>query len=356
MLRFRNKKTDAVGLPPGVLQEDNQKDIKPRSIFLTTYDEATSQSIEIESIADLEKTWGANHNLVSWIDMNGSPSIGDLEQLGASFHIHPMILEDINTADERPTIINDENFIFIIMNALGFNEKSRLATKEQVCVLWNKYQVISIHEEGNSLFDGIHHRINTNIGRIRKTKADYLAYSLIDTIVDRYFEIVERIGDDIEQAEEKILNDPDGETLQEIQNLKKELIFIRKCIWPLRAVVSKLGNGELNFINKSTVYFYKDTYDNIVQILETIEIYRELLSGLLEIYLSSLNNRMNEVMKLLTVISTIFIPLTFIVGVYGMNFHFMPELEWKLGYPIIWAIILVITISMVFFFKRKKWF
>jgi magnesium transporter len=231
-----------------------------------------------------------------------------------------------------------------------------LVEAEQVSLILGSNFVISFQEgEEGDVFNPVRERIRNAKGLIRKMGSDYLAYSLIDTIVDNYFLILERLGEKIELLEEELVVDPTTATIHEIQTFKNEMIFVRRVVWPLREVVSGLGRRESPLIKETTEIYLRDVHDHTVQVMDTIEVYRETLSGMLDIYLSSVSNRLNSVMKVLTIIATIFMPLTFIAGIYGMNFKYMPELEWRWGYPAVWLIVVIIVISMWIFFKRKKW-
>lgn len=248
-----------------------------------------------------------------------------------------------------------ENYIFIILKMLYYNETTNKIKSEQVSLIFNPDLVISFQEEKGDVFNPVRETIRSGKGRIRKMGADYLAYALMDAIVDSYFIILERLGERIEYIEEELVVNPKPETLGYIHNLKREMILLRKSVWPLREVVSALERCESPLINESTCIHLRDVYDHTIQVIDTIEIFREMLSGMLDVYLSSISYRMNEIMKVLTIIATIFIPLTFIVGVYGMNFEYMPELKWRLGYPVVWVIITIISISMIAYFRKRRW-
>ncbi|MDD5713190.1 MAG: magnesium/cobalt transporter CorA, partial [Smithellaceae bacterium] len=228
-------------------------------------------------------------------------------------------------------------------------------TSEQVSIVLGKNYVISFQERPGEIFTPVRERIKTAKTKIRKLGADYLAHALIDAVVDNYFSVLENLGERVETVEEALVSDPRPNALRELQVLKREMIFLRKSVWPLRETISSLERTESALIDEATRIYFKDIYDHTVTIIDTIETFRDMLSGMLDIYLSSVSNRMNEVMKVLTVIATIFMPLTFIVGVYGMNFKFMPELEWTYGYLMVWAIIIVVSVTMVIYFLRKKW-
>jgi magnesium transporter len=226
---------------------------------------------------------------------------------------------------------------------------------EQVSLVFGKNFVISFQEKQGDIFETIRERIRNGKGRIRKMGTDYLAYALIDAVVDHYFIILEKDGEKIEELEDKVVSDPKPETLQKIHRLKREMIFLRRSVWPLRELVNSLERGESPLIHKATRIYLRDVYDHTIQVIDTLETYRDMLSGMHDTYLSSISNRMNEVMKVLTIIATIFIPLTFIAGIYGMNFEFMPELKWRWAYFSVWGVILIVAVFMLIFFRRKKW-
>jgi len=247
------------------------------------------------------------------------------------------------------------DYIFIVLKMLYYDEKGNETKAEQVSVILGSNFVISFQESEGDVFDPIRERIRTLRGRIRKMGADYLAYALIDTIVDNYFVILEKLGEKIEDIEDELVTNPTLDTLQTIHSLKKEMIFLRKSVWPLREVISRLERWESPLINKSLDIYLRDVYDHTIQVVDSIETFRDMLSGLLDIYLSSVSNRMNEIMKVLTIIATIAIPLTVITGIYGMNFQFMPELQWQLSYPLVLLAMLTLGILMIRYFRIKKW-
>jgi magnesium transporter len=264
-------------------------------------------------------------------------------------------MEDIINREQRPKIDDLENYLFLVLKMLQYDEKEQKIKFEQVSLILGSTYVISFQEREGDVFNIIRKRIKEGKGRIRKMDSDYLAYSLIDAIVDNYFSILEKIGERIEDIEGEVITNPSPETLQSIYSLKRDLIFLRKSVWPLREVITKMERGEIKLITKPTELFLRDVYEHTIQVIDTIESFRDMISGLLDIYLSSISNKMNEVMKVLTIIATIFIPLTFIAGIYGMNFQNMPELGWHWGYFIVLCVMLVIGITMIIYFKRKNW-
>jgi magnesium transporter len=266
-----------------------------------------------------------------------------------------LVIEDIVNPQQRPKMEDFGEYIYIVFKMLQYDEKENLIKIEQVSIIFGKNYAISFQEIKGDIFEPIRHRIRNGKGRIRKMKSDYLAYSLMDTIVDNYYTILESLGDRIEEMEGKVVTDPKPETLQEIYGLKRDMIFLRKSVWPLREVINSLERDELPLIHKATRKFFRDVYDHTIQVIDTVETFRDMLIGMHDTYLSSISNRMNEIMKVLTIIATIFIPLTFITGVYGMNFAIMPELKWRWAYFGVWGVILVIAVSMLIYFRRKKW-
>jgi magnesium transporter len=238
---------------------------------------------------------------------------------------------------------------------LDQSNQSKEILTEQISLILGPSFVISFQEREGDVFDPIRERIRSGKGRIRKMGADYLAYALLDAIVDDYFIVMEKLGERIEFLEEELVKRPLPETLQTIHHLKREMIFFRKAVWPLREVIGSLERGELPLVKETTRIYLRDVYDHTIQVIDTIETFRDMVSGMLDIYLSSVSNRLNSVMKVLTIIATIFMPLTFLAGIYGMNFKHMPELEWKWGYPAVWIAVILISVSMLTYFKKKGW-
>jgi magnesium transporter len=352
MPRFIKKMSKKVGLPPGALHIGEKRDEKVR-IRIIDYDEARLQEKEAKTVEECfpfkEKP------TVTWINVDGIHQPDIVKQLGDYFGMHPLVLEDILNTDQRPKMEDFDNYIFIVLKMLYYDEKKDDIKAEQVSLILGKNFVISFQEREGDVFDPIRDRINTGKGRIRKMGADYLAYALIDAIVDNYFTILEKLGEKIEFMEEGLVTNPTPKTLQAIQNLKRDTISLRKSVWPLREVINALERGESSLIKKPTRVYIRDVYDHTIQVIDTVETFRDMVSGMLDIYLSSVSNRMNEVMKVLTIIATIFIPLTFIAGIYGMNFAQMPELERPWGYPAVLLVMLVVGIIMLIYFRRKKW-
>ena len=292
---------------------------------------------------------------VTWVNVTGIHEIGIVEAFGKTFDIHPLVLEDIVHTGQRPKLEDLGEHLYVVLKMLKHEEDEDDFEAEQVSLIIGSNFVLSFQEEGGDVFHSIRERIRKGKGRIRKSGGDYLAYTLIDAIVDNYFLVLENIGEKIEALQEEVLEEPDPTNLKTIQDTKREMIFLRKSIWPLRETISGLIRAESPIISEAVGPYLGDVYDHTIQVIDTIETYRDTISGTLDIYLSSLSNKMNEVMKVLTIIATIFIPLTFIAGVYGMNFKYIPELEWKWGYFAIWIVFFVLGILMLIGFRRKKW-
>jgi len=292
---------------------------------------------------------------VTWVNVDGIHEVEVLERLGDCFGLHPLVVEDILNTDHRPKMEDFGDYIFIVLKMLYYSDKDNEVVTEQISLILGPNFVISFQEREGDVFNPIRERIRSEKGRIRKMGADYLAYVLVDSIVDNYFIILEKLGERIEFLEDELVTNPTPETLQAIHDLKREMIFLRKSVWPLREVISGLERGESSLIQESTGIYLRDVYDHTIQVIDAVETFRDMLSGMLDIYLSSISNRMNEVMKVLTIIATIFIPLTLIAGIYGMNFRYMPELEWPWAYPMLWLIMLAIGVLMLIYFRRKRW-
>ena len=322
-------------------------------LSVISYDQVILQEKEINKVEEVSSF--RNKPSVTWLNIDGVHQIEILEQVGKHFGLHPLVLEDIASTGQRPKMEDFEDYIFVVLRMLRFDEKENETKTEQISLLLGSDFVVSFQEKEGDVFDSIRERIRNNKGRIRKMGADYLAYALIDAIVDNYFMILEKLGETIEEIEEKLVTKPTSETLHTLHDLKREMVFLRKSVWPLREVINRLERSESPLINKSTFVYLRDVYDHTIQVMDAVETFRDMLSGMLDIYLSSVSNRMNEVMKVLTVIATIFIPLTFVAGIYGMNFRHMPELEQTWSYPAVLILMLGVAILMIIYFRRKKW-
>ena len=344
----------SVGQAPGTLVPTPQVIENPLKLTLFEYGSgAPGREREVETVDDFFP-FDPKYP-VSWLSVDGSQQAEFLEELGSKLNIHPLVMEDILDTSQRPNIEDYDRYLFIELNMLLWDEDQDQVALEQVSILLGPNYVITFQEFEKDVFDPIRKRIREGASRLHKHGADYLTYTLIDVIIDHYFVVLENLGEKIERLEERLIQSPDPETMHSIQELKREIIFLRKSIWPLREVISELERGETTLFQKSSLIYMRDLYDHTIQIIDIVETFRDMISGMLDVYLSSISNRMNEIMKVLTIISTVFIPLSFIVGLYGMNFENMPELNWKWGYLGVWVVIISVVIGMLIYFRRKKW-
>lgn len=353
MLRKIKKRSNKAGLPPGTLIHIGEKITEKVKITVIDYDEKNFQEKEIKAIKECLPF--KDKPTITWINIDGIHQVDIIEKIGEYFNLHLLVLEDVLNTNQRPKMEDFEDYIFVVLKMLYYDEKDNEVKSEQVSLILGSNFVISFQEQEGDVFNYVRERIRSGKGRIRKMEADYLVYSLLDAIVDNYFVILEKIGEKIEEIEEKLITNPTPQTLQTIHNLKREMISLRRSVWPLRELISGLERTESSLIKKTTNIYLRDVYDHTIQVIDTIESLRDMVSGMLDTYLSSISNRMNEVMKVLTIIATIFIPLTFIAGIYGMNFQYMPELGWRGGYFGVLLVMLIVCVGMGIYFKKKKW-
>jgi len=347
------KRSQKAGLPPGTLVHIGERKVEKVRITIFDYDADQFQEKEAKTIE--ESYPFRDKPTVTWINIDGFHDTGIIEKLGNHFGLHPLLLEDIVNTEQRPKMDDYGNYIFIVLKMLYYREERKAVEAEQVSLVLGSNFVVSLQEREGDVFKPIRERIRNNKGRLRKAGADYLAYALLDAVVDNYFIVLEKLGEQIDDIEQQLATNPTKETLGHIREFKREMIFLRKSIWPLREVVGGLERCESPLIHKATGVYLRDVYDHTIQIIDTVESLRDILSGLLDVYLSSMSNRMNDVMKVLTIFASIFIPLTFIAGVYGMNFANMPELHWRYGYFEIWGVMVLVAVMLLIFFRRRKW-
>jgi len=353
MSKLIKKSSKKAGLPPGTLVHIGEKMTEKTRVAVVEYD---GQDFQEKELKNFETCYiFPKEPAVTWVNVVGIQQVEVLEKLGNCFTVHPLALEDILNTEQRPKVEDYGEDLFIVVKLITYNEKKDEVEAEQISLILRPNALISFQEKEGDDFAAVKERLRAGKGRLRKMGADYLAYTLLDVVVDQYFVVLEKLGERIEVLEGKLLADPGTATLQKIQNLKREMLLLRKWIWPLREIISSLERGEFSVIQESTRIYLRDVYDHAIQVMDAVEIYRDMLSGMLDIYLSSLNNRMNAVMKVLTIIATIFMPLTFLAGVYGMNFKHMPELDWPWGYPLILVVMAFVAILMLTLFRRKKW-
>jgi len=353
MGRVTKGRSKKAGLPPGTLIHIGARKVQEPKITILDYDENQFHEREVTAIE--ECFIFKDKPMVTWINIDGLHQTEILEKLGECYGLHPLVLEDILNTEQRPKMEDYVDYLYVVVKMLHDKGKGGQVEAEQVSLIVGPNFVFSFQESGGDVFEPIRERIRNGKGRVRKMGADYLMYSLLDAIVDYYFVILEKLGERVEFLEEELVTNPKTQTLQEIHHLKSEMIFLRKAVWPLREVIGSLERGESPLIQKTTSVYLRDVYDHTIQAIDTVETFRDMVSGMLDIYLSSVSNRLNAVMKVLTIIATIFMPLTFLAGVYGMNFKHMPELEWRWGYPLVWAVMIGIGLLMLIYFKKKKW-
>jgi magnesium transporter len=352
MTRQRHKLSNRAGQPPGTLRINGIAGDAPVKITVIDYDAAHFQEKQVSQITECFPF--RDTKTVTWINVDGLGNTNVLEELGRCFTIHPLILEDLLNTDQRPKMEDLETYIYLNLKMLSYLDSDNEVKVEHVSMIIGSNFLISFQEDIGDIFDPVRERIRKD-GRIRKFGPDYLAYALIDGIVDNYFVVVEKLEGRVEDLEEELVINPTQDSLHKINQLKKDMIFLRKSVWPLREVISNLERSESTLIKESTTIYLRDVYDHTIQVIDTLETFRDMVSGMIDIYLSGLSYKMNEIMKVLTLIATIFIPLTFVVGLYGMNFRNMPEIEWEYGYYSVLVIMVIMVTVMLIYFRRKKW-
>lgn len=356
----QKKRSAKSGLPPGSPVHVGKVSDELIKISVLDYDQTFAAQKELTSVSECRSLLSSES--ITWINIDGLHDIEIISQLGTMFTIHPLTIEDILNTQQRAKIDIFDDHIYVVAKMLTRVAAGGEIETEQISMVVGENYVLTFQEKQGDIFDCVRKRIMEGKGRIRQCRSDYLMYSLIDTIIDGYFFVLEGVDEQIERLDDGVFSSPSPEVLNQIHSLKRETAYLRKSIWPLREVVLSLTRQDSPLIFDSTVIYLNDLYDHSIQVIESIDTSREILSSTLEVYLSTVSNKMNEVMKVLTVFAVIFIPLTFISSIYGMNFNTekspfnMPELNWYFGYPFAIGMMLVITITMLLYFKRKKWF
>ncbi|NOT23361.1 MAG: magnesium/cobalt transporter CorA [Nitrospiraceae bacterium] len=350
-MKLIKKRSQKIGLPPGTLVHIGEK--KTDKVTIRAFDYSGTRCDERQDLS-LDDLVPPTDESVTWVDVGGVHKMEILESFGKQFQLHPLLLEDIANTDQRPKLDDYETCLFLVMKMLSVSDRQDIVV-EQVSLVFGRNFVLSFQENGTDVFTPVRDRLRAGKGRLRQSGADYLLYALVDAIVDQYFTVLEVLGEKIEALQDLVVSDPKPETLRQIHALKGQLLFLRRAVWPLREATNSLSRSDSPFLREATRVFFRDVYDHVVQIVDTIETLREMVSASLDIYLSSISYRLNAVMKVLTIITTIFMPLTFIVGIYGMNFEHMPELKWEWGYPLVLCVMVAIAIAMLGFFIRKRW-
>ena len=342
-----------VGLPPGTLVHVGERKAEKVRMRVFEYNADTCHERELENSEECHPFRGTTS--VTWLNIDGLHEPEIIEKIGYHFNLHPLVQEDILHTNQRPKMEDHEEYILIVVRMLYYDQETDAVKSEQVSIILGAHCVISFQELEGDVFDPLRERIRQGKGKIRKLGADYLAYALIDMVVDHYFVLLEKLGERIAVLEDELTFNPRQHTIQAIHSLKQEIVFLRKSLWPMREVINSLSRSESPLISHELSLYTRDLYDHTIQVIDAVETYQDLLSGMLELYLSSMSNKMNEVMKVLTIFASIFIPLTFLAGIYGMNFEFMPELKWRWSYPVLLCCMCAAGVGMLAFFKRKKW-
>ncbi len=354
MARFLKNKEQAVGQVPGELLFIGKQKMEVPAVQLIEYSADEFSKTEVSSISDLKLS--SRPDTLSWINIHGLHDIELIKEIGKTFHIHPLTLEDILNTGQRPKMEEYDNYLFFNLKMLQYNENQSRIFAEQISMVVLDSVLITFQEQPGDVFGFVRERLEKHKGRIRVSSIDYLAYTLLDTIVDNYLIAIERIGDKIEDLEGSIIKNPSRDTLDRINNYKQEMTYLRKTTRPCREFILLLNKSEHALLHNDTQIFIKDLLDLITQVVESVDTYKEILSDYLNMYNTAISNNLNEIMKVLTIFSAIFIPLTFIAGIYGTNFQYMPELGFKYGYPIFLGVLVVVAGFMIRYFKKKRWF
>jgi len=353
----RTGSTHKTGLPPGTLVYTGEQPLEERhavNVRIHVFDADGCDVVETRDIAEIRRLRASGRKI--WVDVDGIHDIPLIEAIGEEFGIHPLTLEDIARSGQRAKTEEYDEYLFLVMSMLRYADEDDRVDYEQIGLVLGEGWLLSFQERQGDVFDAIRQRMQSPQSKIRAAGIDYLMYRLVDTTVDYYFVVLERLGDQVAELETELLRaDDDPDVLGTIHVLKQESLLLRRAVWPLREMLVQLERRENAFIAAETRVYIRDVYDHAIEVIDTVETIRDLISGMLDVHLTNVSNRMNEVMKVLTIIATIFVPLTFIVGVYGMNFEYMPELNERWAYPLIWAIMIMVTVAMLIYFRRKRW-
>ncbi len=347
------------GTAPGTIEHVGEQRVQNVTMTIHDYSENHVESVAINSIEDC-KPYLENPSK-TWIKVEGLHDIEKLKSIWSYFDLHPLIQEDIVNTSQRPKVEQYDNCIFLVMRMLHYSTEHQAIDSEQISIILGENYVLSFQETDKPIFNPVIERLNIAKSRLRTHGPDYLAYALMDNVADHYFNLLNTLGEQLESIEDELLDDPTEDTFQRIHSVRKQVVFTRKSVWPTRDMLNAVIRDESDLINESTKIYIRDVYDHVIQIIDNVENYREMIMGMHDMYMSHVSNKMNEVMKVLTIIATIFIPLTFIAGIYGMNFdteispYNLPELSWYYGYPAFWGVMLVVAVIMVIYFRKKDW-
>lgn len=343
--------------PMAAISPMDDQEQKPIKIRLIDYD-AGGYFEEKETTDLVELATAIETSTITWINVIGLHQVDLIEKIGHAFGVHPLLLEDILNADHRPKMEQQDQNSYVILKMLGWNNQQNRLDSDQISIVLGPTYVLTFQNReawDEIVFEHLRRRLREGNGRFRHAGADYLAYTIIDAVVDHYFLVLEQFGDQLEALEDELISSPEPVTQQKIYALKIDLLYLRKSVWPLRDLLSILQHGDGGLFQEANLIYVRDVYEHVIHFLDNVETYRDLVANMLDVYLSSLSIKLNEVMKVLTVIATLFIPLTFITSLYGMNFHYMPELDWRWGYPLVWLVMLLLSLGMLLYFHRRRW-
>lgn len=353
MTHFGKYRRKPVGSSPGTVMYLGEERSDPIVITHIRYDsQGVSGPVQVKS-ADVRPAPG--ENAISWYTIDGVHDTETLRVIGENFQLHPLVIEDIANTGQRPKIEDFESYIFIAMKMITYDSEVKELVAEHVSIILGRGFVLAFLEDEGDVFEPIRARIKAGKGKIRKLGADYLAYALMDAVIDNYFEVLEDIGEQIEEVEDEVVHAPSVKTLHTVHSLKRELIYLRRAVWPMREIANSLLRDESDLVSNETRVYLRDLYDHTVHVMDTVETLRDIVAGMLDVYLSSVSNKLNQVMKVLTVMSSVFIPLTFVAGVYGMNFQYMPELQWHYGYPTVMGGMALVAAALLIAFRKRGW-
>ncbi len=352
MSRHRHKLSKKVGMSPGTLHLEGEPRTGPVKVTVIDYDASRYEEKQVETVEECFPY--RDTETVTWINIDGLTNVEVIEKIGQCFSLHPLILEDLLNTEQRPKMEDLETYLYLTIKMLTIGKQTQEVKVEHVSIILGPNYLISFQESAGDVFDPVRQRIRKE-GRIRKFGPDYLAYALIDDIVDNYFLVMEKLEERVEALEQELVEEASRQSLTKINKLKKDMIFLRKAVWPLREMINSMERSDSPLVREETHIYLRDVYDHNIQVIDTLETFRDMVSGMIDIYLSSLSYKMNEIMKVLTLIATIFIPLTFVTGIYGMNFEYMPELRYRYGYFIVWAVMIGVVLVMLAYFRKRQW-
>jgi len=354
MLNFFKRRTKKTGLPPGTLVHIGEQSIEPVQMQVIDYNAEECTVHIINSVEEIYHFKDSEN--ISWINIDGVHNTEIIEKIGEHFNIHSLTLEDIVSTGQRPKVDDYDNYLYIVFKMFTFDKSSVEIKSEQVSLIVSERFLLTFQETHGDIFDNVRNRLKLNKGRLRKMGTDYLAYSIIDTVVDHYYVVIENLGERLEQIVVQLYEIPKTKYLKDTQDLKREILFLRKSIIPLHEVIEMMRKGESDLISENTKLYLNDLHDHIMQIIDTTDLYLEMITHQSEVYFEHVNLQVNEIMKVLTIMASIAIPMTVIASIYGMNFKHFPELEWKWGYPMVWGVMIFISVVLLAYFKKRKWF